>query len=923
MRIMLRNLAFWLALALCTQGAWFTMSPAAFAQDAEEQFEEESEEAEVDEGEEEEADDEEADEELGELHYIKSRLKRRLKKQQAAVQATERRIQAIDDTLDAADQVAKLERNIERAEERRDEQQVLRLTAKLERLEHEMEIRGEILELEHESMEIEEQLEEAEDEEEFDRLEILEVVSDGLKKILAINHELLKLDDGEEEKIEKLQVEKAELFTRSLEKGFNALELIEEIFEAEEEEDDERIEELEEKLEELRGEIGGNLAQSETKKANAEPTIQTIVVSEETLAAFAGADIDKTVAPLLRRYCFDCHSNDSSSGELNLEVLLTASPIVKERDRWINVIEQTKNHVMPPEDESQPTTDERKQIVLALHNAIHKFDYSDIKNPGFENTRRLTHREYSNTVRDLFGIEIDVVKRFPDDLTASSGFDNSANSLFIQPLLMERYLSIAEHVVDTALPAKPITDAEQRAHDRIFTTKPKTKRASDVAAASEEVLKVFLARAYRRPPTANELDRFTRQTTRVVEQGESFETAIKATLQAVLITPSFLLLTENDIPNQVAAYPVGDYELASRLSYFLWASMPDDELFDLAGDRKLGDPEVMSRQVVRMLKDLKAKSLGETFASQWLGSQHLGVRMRLDPIDNPWCTETLMAAMREETSLFFNHLVTKNRPITELVNADYTFLNEELAKLYRIKDIKGEQMRLVKLDSKQRGGIFGQGSLLAVTSFPYRTSPVVRGKWILDTVLGTPPPPPPPNVSELSEEVEENERLSFREKLELHREKPNCYACHSEMDPLGFSLEEFDWFGRYRSRMGRRRIDANGKLPNGTEFEGVAGLKKVVVEQRRDDLIRQVVSKLLTYGLGRQLEYYDEPAIRNIVSKVSADGDLFQTAIREVVVSYPFRYKKHQGQSVVLARPVKSSLARIQLNTGKASGSRE
>ena len=201
-------------------------------------------------------------------------------------------------------------------------------------------------------------------------------------------------------------------------------------------------------------------------------------------------------------------------------------------------------------------------------------------------------------------------------------------------------------------------------------------------------------------------------------------------------------------------------------------------------------------------------------------------------------------------------------------------------------------MRRVSLKTDRRGGIFGQGSLLAVTSFPYRTSPVVRGRWILGDVLGTPPPPPPPNVSELPEEIEENKRLTFRQKLELHRKAPNCYACHSQMDPLGFSLENYDWFGRWRGKAGRRKADVRGKLPNGTEFEGLPGLKKVIIEQRLDDLCRQVTSKLLSYALGRQLEYYDEPAIRQIVAAVQEDDYRFHTLIHEIVMSYPFQYKK-------------------------------
>ena len=857
-------------------------------------------------------DEEDGDEEeghFGELMWVRRELEHELEVLADKTALTKKRIEKIDQFIAVAKRAGELEEQIADAEEAGNERLVEQLAEEFEKVEAEIGIREEMLELEYELVEVTESLEEAEREEEIDRVEILETLVDGLRTIGELSEEILPLElSGDEAAKEPLEVRKALVFTNQVEKPFRALQVLEQLWEAEEEEDDDRIAELESKFSELRRDIehfrehgteATDQAESE-KQTQPKPTIQPIVVNDETLSRYAGLDLHKEVAPLLERYCFDCHSNDESSGELNFEKLLAISPIVKSREQWVNVIEQSKNHVMPPEDADQPTQQEREKIVLALHNAVYDFDYSGIDDPGFESARRLTHREYSNTVRDLFGIKIDVVDRFPDDLTATSGFDNSANSLFIQPLLMERYIGIAEHVVDSALPATGSRTPEQQgAFDRLFIAMPPASaKANNVRKAAEAIMRQFLLRAYRRPATKVEVDRFANQITKTVAAGESFTTAVKATVQTVLITPSFLLRTESIRSAEPDSYEVNDWELANRLSYFLWASMPDDELFALAKQKRLREPNMLSSQVQRMIADEKASSLGTVFTAQWLGSQHLGVRTRLDPIDNPWCTETLMTAMRDETSLFFNSLVRENRPITELVDADYTFLNEELAKLYRIRGVEGEHMRRVSLKTKQRGGIFGQGSLLAVTSFPGRTSPVVRGKWILDTVLGTPPPPPPPNVSELSEEIEGKRRLSFREKLELHREKPNCYACHSQMDPLGFSLENFDWFGRYRTRRGRGRIDSTGKLPNGTEFTGLAGLKQVVVEQRKDDLTRQLTQKLLSYALGRQLEYYDEPAIRTILKAASDDDARMQKLIHEIVKSYPFQYKKNRSVSV-------------------------
>ena len=893
--MMKRSLFFWLLCALMLP-AFDTATPlapsAAMAQEQEEEFEDREEEFEEEEFDEEDFDDDEdEDEEVAEfLMEIRGELVEKAEELARAQKVTQKRIQKIDRFIELTYTARELEELMVAAEESDDDERIGELEEQFQQVEIEMDARRELLEMEGELIELNEQIEEADREEDLDRLELLEQLRDGFFEIGEIVEALIPIYlNGPESEEGPLEERKARVFTLKIEKSYRALQVLERLRDAEEEEDYELVKELEAQLNKLRSDSG---AKSKTTAKPVVPELLPVVVTEETLAPFANADLQKDVVPLLKQYCFDCHSDDSSSGELNLEKLLATTPIVKNRDQWINVIEQSKNHVMPPEDGDQPTQEERAKIVLSLHNAVHKFDYSNIVDPGYESARRMSHREYSNTVRDLFGIDIDVIDRFPTDLTATSGFDNSANSLFIQPLLMERYLGIAEHVVTTALPTNATTKSQQAAKQRIYGGI--TGRDSR---AARELLSRFLQRAYRRPPTDAEVDRFVSQFDRLSEDGVDFESAIRATLQAVIITPSFLLLTERDNPDTDEAFELNDWELASRLSYFLWASMPDDELYELAAAGKLRDAGQLTAQVSRMLADAKADTLGSVFTAQWLGSQHLGTRVRMDPIDNPWCTDSLMAAMRDETAMFFNSVVRENRPVTQLVDADYTFMNEELAKHYRIDGIKGEQMQRVSIDPRRRGGIFGQGALLAVTAFPGRTSPVVRGKWVLDNVLGTPPPPPPPNVSELSDEVAENRRLSFREKLELHREKPNCYACHSQMDPLGFSLEQFDWFGRYRTRQGRRRIDPTGQLPNGTEFVGLQGLKKVVVEQRSDDLLRQVSQKMLSYALGRQLEYYDEPAIRKIVDAVRADELRMQTVIAEIVKSYPFRYKKSRDSA--------------------------
>ncbi|MEO2199048.1 MAG: DUF1592 domain-containing protein [bacterium] len=630
------------------------------------------------------------------------------------------------------------------------------------------------------------------------------------------------------------------------------------------------------------------------------------------------------IAPLVEEYCYRCHGPQTQTAGIDLSTLVEQRPLVKNRETWTRVTDVLEEGKMPPASAPQPADDVRQQMVGLLNRDIEQFDYSTIDDPGFELMRRLTHAEYDNTVRDLFGVELNVTDRFPSELTGSSGFENSANTLFLQPSLMERYIAVAERVVDVALPTAPTSAVHRASRDLIFVATPDAQ-TSDTDAA-DTVLRRFLTRAYRRPPSEEEVVKAATHYATGRAAGIGYEDAVKQALQAILISPKFLLRveagTETDVP-----FAVSDWELASRLSYFLWASMPDQELFDLAGRGALSDPDTLAAQVSRMLADEKADTLGDIFAAQWLGFQHVGTRIWLDPIDNPWCTDSLMTAMRDESSLFFLSLLRENRPIRTLIDADYTYVNEELATtLYEMEGITGDHMRRVSLTDPNRGGVIGQASILALTSNYKDTSPVKRGYYVLDTLLGTPPPPPPPNAGVLSEEVADMRGLSFREKLEMHSQNEVCRVCHSKIDPIGFSLENFDYFGKWRAtydfrqrvedpadadetiefqtetspdpvvrhfKTTRRAIPADGGLPDGTTFSGPAGLKRALLETRHDDLVRQVVSKMLAYALGRQLEYYDEPAVRTVIATLETDDYRFQTLLREIVTSYPFRYKKN------------------------------
>lgn len=599
---------------------------------------------------------------------------------------------------------------------------------------------------------------------------------------------------------------------------------------------------------------------------------------------------------LLEEYCFSCHRSDKKKGDLDLETMLKERPLVKNLDSWTSVLLRLQNKEMPPEEsDMHPADDEYAELVNWLDPKLNNFDYSAVKDPGFEGARRLTNEEYDNTIGDLMGISLRPSKKFPQDLTGESGFSNSFNTLFLQPVQLDKYLSAAEEAVVAALPEVPVTDEHRQARELLLIAEPSATVSEDEAA--EAVLDNFLNRAYRRPATEKECQSILAHYSSLRENGDTYDSAIRKTIQLVLISPSFLFRVE-DVQSEDEAYRISSVDLANRLSYFLWATAPDEELIALATQDLLWEEEILNAQVARMLSDPRAKTMGTSFAAQWLGFDALGTRLRLDPIDNPWCTDSLMDSMRAETSLFINGLIQDNRPMQELLTADYTFLNEELAVHYKMQEeynIKGDEMRRVKLENSNRGGILGQGSLMAITSQPGRTSPVLRGFWVLDTILGTPPPPPPPSVQgEFDEKIRRDRSLTQREKLEMHRAKKSCAACHDEMDPLGLSLQNFDYFGRWRETMRRSReaIDASGSLPSGTQFEGPNGLKEVLLEERFDDLTRQITKKMLSYALGRQLGWYDEPAIRTITARLEEEDYSFQTLINEVVNSYPFQYKK-------------------------------
>jgi mono/diheme cytochrome c family protein len=432
-------------------------------------------------------------------------------------------------------------------------------------------------------------------------------------------------------------------------------------------------------------------------------------------------------------------------------------------------------------------------------------------------------------------------------------------------------------------------------HQRLFFTKPGPSLPKRQAAA--EVVGRFAKQAFRRPLAPAELERFLALYDLAEKQGDPFEASVKLPLQAVLVSPHFLFRIEHGSANRDVdpsakggAHRLGDYELASRLSYFLWSTMPDAELFDAAEKGNLHEPAAYEAQVRRMLKDRKARSLAENFAIQWLQLRRLETHAP-DPKRFPAWDEKLRAAMHDEAVLLFDEIVRDDKSVLDLLGATYTYLNERLAKHYGIEGVKGPELRRVELADPRRGGVLTMGAVLTVTSNPTRTAAVKRGKWVLETILGTPPPPPLPDAGELKDETDEDRKLSLRQRLEKHRADPSCAACHKRMDPIGFAFENYDPIGAWRDRDGAHAVESAASLPDGSSFKGPVELKALILS-RKDDFVRCLTEKMATYALGRGVEYYDASTVKGIRKALADNQYRISTLVMEIAKSYPFQFRR-------------------------------
>jgi mono/diheme cytochrome c family protein len=433
------------------------------------------------------------------------------------------------------------------------------------------------------------------------------------------------------------------------------------------------------------------------------------------------------------------------------------------------------------------------------------------------------------------------------------------------------------------------------------------------AACVQRILGTVARRAYRRPVSDAEIGQLKAFVDRASADGRSVEQGLALALQAILVSPHFLFHVERDrAPSDpTAVHPISDIELASRLSYFLWSSMPDDELLNEASRGRLSQPGVLDAQLRRMLRDPKSIALAQNFAGQWLEIRNLD-SIHPDPDKFPSWRPELRDAMKQETQLFFAAMLQGDRPLGEFLDARYTFLNEALAEHYGIPGVRGSEFRRVALSTKERGGVVSHASVLAVSSYPTRTSVSVRGKYVLQNLLGAAPPPPPPDVPSLDEGTVASS-ASLRQQMETHRSNAVCASCHARMDPLGFGLENYDAIGRWRSQDGGQPVDASGVLPDGQSFDSPAELRQVL-HGMLPDFSRCLTEKMLTYALGRGLEPYDKPTVRAITQKLAASKSGLQALVREIVRSLPFRSRRAEGTLTAGTTPSSTAPASAAAN---------
>jgi len=603
-------------------------------------------------------------------------------------------------------------------------------------------------------------------------------------------------------------------------------------------------------------------------------------------AAFAqGSYSFEHAQDFLRSYCQKCHEGKAATGGFQLQRVGTKESLRTDPQKWTALANRVKNGEMPPKGSPVPPVDQREDFTVWVDRSLRTEACATGIAPGRVPIRRLNRDEYAATMRDLFDIHLDLASALPADGAGGEGFDNAAETLFLSPLHSEKYLEVARFALDFA--AK-----EHKSRAKIFVAKPGPGVTPDQAA--NQILKTVLPRAFRRPVDPADIAPYVSLFQAARKQGLDFEPAVLFALRGALVSPMFLF---RYAPPNTTAEPraLDPYTLASRISYFLWGSMPDELLFDIAEAGKLQDPEVLKELVRRMLRNDRSLNFADRFVAQWLKTGELGREKIPDAKLFPTYAndEELRGDIRFQPILFFREVFVQNMSLLNFIESKGTIGTSNLSKHFGLKlplrQNAPKQPQWVELPAgSRRGGLLGMPAVLAVSSHGYRTSPVLRGTWIMESILGTPPPAPPPNVPPLEEVHEGAPPKSVRERLTQHRVNPVCASCHSRIDPLGFALENYDPIGRWRDDDGGKPIDASGEMLDNTKFNGPDELKAVLLE-RKDLFIRNLTSKMLGYALGRGLTLKDSCTVDNIVAQLKDNNYSAQTLIEAIVLSVPFR----------------------------------
>ncbi len=584
------------------------------------------------------------------------------------------------------------------------------------------------------------------------------------------------------------------------------------------------------------------------------------------------------VTPFLNTYCIACHQNKTPTrGGVNFSPALKDPGHPGFAEQWKKAGARVAAHDMPPKAMPQPSDADRDMFAEWLT----RLKYLSVKDPGPFVIRRLTKTEYGNTLHDLTGADPSIVDGLPDEVSGE-GYMNS-----LSPIQLEQYLKIADKVVTQLTSQKAPAATATRL--RLFG-KPPAKPTRETA---REVAIALAKKAYRRPAPPAEIDILLAAFDLGKTKNLPYQQSLQLMLKAALISPQFLFITPVESGTTSGIVPLDDYQLASRLSYLLWSTMPDATLMALADNGTLHQPAVLEAQTLRLLKDPRSRALFDGFGAQWLGVGNIKKQV-FDPALFPQMNPQLRTAMYDEARLYFESIVRENQSIVRFVDGNYTYLNASLAPFYGLeKSVTGTAMQRVTLPDGNRGGVLSMPGVLAANSLPTRTSAVKRGVWVLEQILGQHVPSPPPNVPPLDQQDQSAiKNLTLRERTELHRTNPVCANCHKILDPIGFGLENFDAIGRWRERDSNGKpIDAAGELPGGEHFSSPKDLKAIIAG-RTDALSRNMVEKLLAYSLGRRLEGYDEIVVDKLVQDVGADGYRMQTLIKSVVTSYPFMNRR-------------------------------